>query len=55
MNIIEMVRGAMRRAGEVSLREMFGANLFAGGMGGGRWDRGRTWPRSLRLVSHVPE
>jgi hypothetical protein len=30
MNIIEMVRGAMRRAGEVSLREMFGANLFAG-------------------------
>ncbi|HEX7425352.1 MAG TPA: phage portal protein [Terriglobales bacterium] len=30
MNIREKVRGAMRRVGEVSLRELFSTNLFAG-------------------------
>ncbi|MGB8006258.1 MAG: hypothetical protein WCF48_03945, partial [Terriglobales bacterium] len=30
MNIRETVRGAMRRVGEVSLREWFSANLMAG-------------------------
>ena len=33
MNIREAVRGAMRRAGEVSLRELFSGNVFTAGRG----------------------
>src|SRR5277367_376223 len=33
MNILERVRGAMRRVGEVSLKELLSTNLFAGGVG----------------------
>ena len=50
MNILERVRGAMRRVGEVSLKDLLSTNLFAGGVGGEQRERGRTWPRSLLQI-----
>jgi phage portal protein BeeE len=51
MNILETVRGAMRRVGEVSLRELVSAKLFARAGGNGR----RTVGAGSNLAPFFPQ